>query len=209
MGPDGRRSNGDPPPGFDLSGLAAGVQRAQAVGFAAATEVAATMLPHLYADPPAPGTAPPSELLRELLTRGDQLADGVASMVRGVVGPLAEYLEGWLTARTGSDERGRGVELVGSPGQAATATTTVIAAHPTGTGRVWATALSHPDGGDVAGVQCVPNEFDRLAAGTSLPVRITVDIPLEAAPGDYFGLLFCSASSGEARLVRLEVRSEP
>jgi hypothetical protein len=186
------------------------MERARALGFDVAIEVATSLLPFLYADETA-AAVPPSALVRDLLARGDQLADGLASVVRGVAGPLAEYVEAWLVSRVADVASvAKGVDCVASPGQTATGTAKLVAPSDLSAGRIWVTTLTHPQGACVDSrlIRCIPDGFERLARDTSLPVRIVIDTPADALVGNYVGHLLCSALAREVGAVRLELVPE-
>jgi hypothetical protein len=209
-GPDMKSSTGDPFR-LDPRRFAAEAERARAAGFALATELASALLPRLYDDTGSPTASPPSALVRDALAMGDQLADGLASVVRGVVGPLAEYAEAWLTSRVAARApEYTTVECVASSGQTATTSTAFVVPCDVGPGRLWVTALAHPSGQRIEEhqIRCLPATFEHLAAGTTLPVRIVIDVPRDAAVGCYVGHLLCTVLSADARPVRLEVSAE-
>ncbi len=201
-------SNGDTRLGGDPRRLAEDVRQAQALGFRVATDVATSILPYLYDDAASPST-PPSAFVRDLLARGDQLADGVASVVRGMVGPLVDYVEAALASRIppvpASD-----VVCVAEPGQTATAMATVVVPSDVSAGRFWVTALMHPRGATVDGerIRCIPDDFDQIARGTSMPVRLVIDVPPDALPGSYVGHLLCTELPHALGCVRLELPVE-
>jgi hypothetical protein len=193
--------------GLDPRQLLLRAEKARASAFGAVADIATSVLPYLYDDAPSSRASLSGPLARDLAAKGDQLADALASIVRGFVGPVAEYLEERAAQRPAAAPPARAIECVASPGQVATATGVLAASSDLSDGRLWSTALHHPMGHriDSCRVRTLPATFRSIAEGTSVPFRVVIEVPSDAVSGLYVGTLFCTVVRQEVAVLHLDV----